>query len=300
MNPIVHTRFEPKTCSWQYIVVCPKTKDCAIIDPVLDYDLANFTVSTQSADALLKIVRKEHLQVTHLLETHAHTDHLTAAYYLQATLWAKGHPHAPICIGENVTIVQSFCAHRYNIPKEEFKNSFDHLFKPDEKFSIGEMTAVAIDLPGHSPDHGAYHIGSNVFTGDSLFLPDIGSARCDFPGGDAKTLWRSMQRLLEFPDTTRLYTGHDYPPNNEASARDPISFVTVKEQRETNKHLKGESTEEDFVAWKGGRDHALAEPIMLHQALQVNVRGGKMPGRSHDGKALLLCLVSVPKVLLTG
>lgn len=162
------------------------------------------------------------------------------------------------------------------------------------------MTAVAMYLPGHSLDHGAYHVGPDLFSGDSLFMPDIGSARCDFPGGDARTLWKSMQRLLEFPDTTRMYVGHDYPPMNEASARDPQACVTIKEQRETNKHLKNRSTEEDFVKWSSGQDRVLSEPKMLHQALQVNVRGGKMPGRSHDGKALLLCLVSVPKALLTG
>ncbi|KAJ6109651.1 hypothetical protein N7486_001886 [Penicillium sp. IBT 16267x] len=300
MDPIVHTIFEPKTSSWQYIVVCPKTKDCAIIDPVLDYDLGNFTVSTQSADALLEIVRKEHLLVTHLLETHAHTDHLSAAYYIQATLWSKGHPNAPICIGENITIVQSLYAHRYDIPKEELQNAFNHLFRPDETFCIGELTSVAIYLPGHSSDHGAYHVGPVVFTGDSLFNPDVGSARCDFPGGDPRALWRSLQRLIKFPDETRLYPGHDYPPNNEAFARDPIPCVTVAEQRETNKHLKSISTEEDFVRWKRQQDQVLSEPKMLHQALQVNVRGGKMPGRSHDGKALLQCLVSVPKALLTG
>lgn len=159
---------------------------------------------------------------------------------------------------------------------------------------------MAMYLPGHSADHGAYHIGPDVFTGDSLFMPDVGSARCDLPGGDVRTLWKSMQRLLQFPDETRLYTGHDYPSNNEASARDPKAYVTVKEQRETNKHLKDGSTEEDFVKWTGGKDHVLPEPKILHQALQVNVRGGKMPGRSHDGKALLQCLVSVPKTLLTG
>ncbi|KAJ5658200.1 uncharacterized protein N7484_001849 [Penicillium longicatenatum] len=275
MNPIVHPIFEPKTSSWQYIVVCPKTKECAIIDPVLDYDLGNFVVSTQSADALLKIVRKHHLTVTHLLETHAHTDHLSAAYYIQATLWTKGHPNAPICIGENITIVQNLFAHKYNIPKEELKNSFDHLFSPNETFRIGEMTAVAMHLPGHSPDHGGYHVGPDVFTGDTVFMPDVGSARCDFPGGDLGALWKSMQRLLAFPDTTRLYTGHDFPPNNEAYAPDPKPYVTVAEQKETNKHMKNGSTEEDFMAWSNQRDQVLSEPNILHQALQVNCSWGK-------------------------
>ncbi|KAJ5724406.1 hypothetical protein N7493_006134 [Penicillium malachiteum] len=300
MKPIIHPVFEPTTCSWQYVVACPITSACVIIDPVLDFDIAHFRVTTESADSLLDIVTKQEYHVAYLLETHIHGDHLSAAYYIQSTLWARGQPHAPICAGENVTIVQNIFAHKYNIPKEELENSFDRLFHSDETFRIGELTGVAMYLPGHTADHGGYKIGTNVFVGDSIFNPDVGTARCDFPGGDASTLWRTLQRLLNFPPDTRLYVGHDYPPSNEAAARDPLSFVTVQEQKETNKHLKDGSTEEDFVQWRNQRDHVITEPQMVHQAMQVNVRGGKMPGRSHDGKALLQYLVTVPKTLLTG
>ncbi|KAJ6121622.1 hypothetical protein N7512_004087 [Penicillium capsulatum] len=300
LQPIVHSVFEPNTCSWQYVVACPKTKEAAIIDPVLDFEPAIFTVSTQSADRLLEIVHKHGYTVTRLLETHAHADHLTAAYYIQEILWARGHPHAPICIGENITIVQSFFAHRYNVPREELQNAFDILFRPDDQFQIGELVGIAMHLPGHTPDNSGYHFRGNIFTGDSIFHPDIGSARCDFPGGDARSLWRSLQRLLAFPPDTRLYTAHDYPPSNESAGRDPVPFITVGDQRTLNKHLKNGSTEEDFVAWRNQKDRVMTEPPLIHQALQINIRGGKMPGRSHKGKAMLNYLVNVPKTLLTG
>ncbi|KAJ5291807.1 hypothetical protein N7478_001058 [Penicillium angulare] len=300
MNPIIHPVFEPKTGSWQYIVACPKTKDCAIIDPVLDFDLLHFTINTEAADSLIDAVRKEGYNVTHILETHIHADHLSAAYYIQSTLWTQGQPHPLSCIGENVTIVQRYFANRYNIPERELQNCFDHLFRSDEVFKIGELTVMFMDLPGHTPDHGGYKIESNVFVGDTVFNPDVGSGRCDFPGGDAKVLWQSLQRLLSLPPETRLYVGHDYPPNDEASARDPVSFMTVEEQNNLNKHLKHGVKKEDFIEFRNRRDYDIPEPELIHQAMQVNVRGGKMPGKSHNGKALMQVLVNVPKVLLTG
>ena len=299
-QPIVHSVFDPKTCSWQYVVACPKTKDAVIIDPVLDFEPTIFTITTQSADALLDIVRRNGYTITYLLETHAHADHLTAAYYIQGTLWAQGHPHAPICIDENITIVQNIFAHKYNIPREELLNAFDHLFHADEQFRVGDMNCMALHLPGHTPDHGGYMFKGCIFTGDSIFNPDVGSARCDFPGGDARTLWRSMQRLLAFPPDTRLYSAHDYPPSNESTAPDPVPYVTVGDQRNENKHVKFGATEDDFVMWRKQTDRVMSEPPIIHQALQVNVRGGKMPGRSHEGKAMMYYLVNVPKNLLTG
>lgn len=300
MEPIIHTLYEPKTGTWQYIVACAKTKEAAIIDPVLDFKPAAFEVSTESADALLEIVHKEGYKITYLLETHAHADHLTAAYYIQQTLLVNGQPHAPICIGENITIVQRTFANRYKIPKEELENAFDRLLRPNEAFQIGDLTVRVLHLPGHTPDHGGYHIGGIVFTGDSIFNPDVGSARCDFPGGDARTLWKSMQKLLELPPDTKLYTGHDYPPSNETFPRDPLPYSTVRDQREMNKHVKIGSTEEEFVQWRSERDSGLSEPRLLHQAIQVNVRGGKMPGKAHDGKTMLQFVVHVPNRLLTS
>lgn len=300
MEPIVHTLYEPKTGTWQYVVACPKTKEAAIIDPVLNFEAAAFKVSTESADAILELVQKEGYQITYLLETHAHADHLTAAYYLQQSLWASGQPHAPICINENIKIVQKTFASRYNIPKEELEHAFDRLLRPNETFQIGELDVTVLHLPGHTPDHGGYHIGNNVFTGDSMFNPDVGSARCDFPGGDARALWKSMQSLLELPADTKLYTGHDYPPSSEPFTRDPLPYTTVGDQRERNKHVKVGSMEADFVQWRSERDSGLSEPKLLHQAMQVNVRGGKMPGRAHNGKTMMQFVVQVPDRLLTG
>ncbi|KAJ5938137.1 hypothetical protein N7454_004479 [Penicillium verhagenii] len=212
----------------------------------LDFDLANFTVSTKSADGLLKRNHKKGYKVIRLLETHSHTDDLSAAYHIQATILAKGQPHAPICIGENITTVQSLYAHEHNISREELDNSFDQLFRPDETFRVGELTAVAI----------------------VVFNPDVGRAPCDFPGADARILWRSMQRLLSFPDTTRLYAGCGplFPPNNEVFASEPVLYVTVAEQRATDKHLETGSMEEDFVEWRSQRDQGLSEPEEIHQS----------------------------------
>lgn len=300
MEPIIHSIFEGKTCSWQYVVACPKTKEAAIIDPVLNFEPALFRITTESADTLIACIIKHGYTVKMILETHAHGDHLSAAYYIQQALWARGQSHAVICIGENITVVQSYFAHKYRIPRTEIEDAFDHLFKPNEVFHIGEVTCTALHLPGHTPDHGGYQMGNNVFTGDSMFNPDVGSGRCDFPGGDARELYQSMKRLLAFPPETRLYTGHDYPPCNESAARDPMPYVTVGEQRAKNKHLKDDSSEEEFVKWRDERDKVIPEPKNVHQALQVNVRGGKMPSKSHDGKAYMLYLIEVPSKLLGG
>ncbi|KAJ5577984.1 uncharacterized protein N7459_006948 [Penicillium hispanicum] len=299
MEPIVHPVFERRTCSWQYVVACPKTKEAVIIDPVLDFEPDLFTVSTDSAEALIDFVAKNGYTVTHLLETHAHADHLSAAYYIQASLWTKGSPHALICIGENITAVQKSFAHKYNIPKEELENAFDQLFKTNERFLIGELEATALFLPGHTPDHVGYQIGANIFTGDTIFKPDIGNARCEFPGGDARKLWRSIRHLLTFPPETRLYAGHDYPTTDECASQGCQPYMTVDDHRKTHKYVQ-EGAERDFITWRRQRDRALADPRMVHQALQVNVRGGKMPGRSHEGKALFQYLVSVPKTLVSS
>lgn len=272
LQPDIVPVFEGKTSTWQYIVSCPISKKAVIIDPVLDFDKTTQTVSTESANAILEIVKSKDLSVVRLLETHAHADHLTAAFHLQKALTEAGGPLAPICIGNRISTVQQTVATKYGIPEEEIKDVFDHTFEDGEKFSIGQLTATVLSLPGHTPDHIGYLIGENIFTGDSIFNPDVGSARCDFPGGDARTLYRSMKTLLSLPDHYRLYTGHDYP-----SGREPMPFVTVGEQRQQNKHAKDGTSEEDFTKWRSERDKGLSEPRLIHQALQVNVRGGRLP-----------------------
>lgn len=280
MEPTIHPIFEKQTATWQYIVACPQTRQAVIIDPVLDLSLADHAITTTSADELLAVVASNNYTVVRLLETHAHADHLTAAFYIQQKLLASHQQKAPISTGKRIRQVQQTFARKYNIPSHELDDAFDHLFEDDEEFKIGNLTAKVLHLPGHTPDHSGYLIGTNVFTGDSIFNPDVGSARCDFPGGDANTLYNSVQVLLSLPPDYRLYTGHDYPPTD--SARGPMPFETVAEHLESNKHVKRGTQEHEFVNWRKERDSILGEPKLLHQALQVNVRGGRLP-KSHDG-----------------
>lgn len=280
-SPTINTIHEPKTGTWQYIVADPSTSKAVIIDSVLDFDLATSSISTTSADNLLEIVRKENYKVEKILETHAHADHLTASYFLKQQL--ENHPD--ICIGSRISAVQATWAEKYNIEKFEYEGVFDKLFEDDETFSIGEIQAKVVHLPGHTPDHVGYLIGPNIFTGDSIFNPDIGSARCDFPGGSATDLFASTKKLLSLPGEYKLYTGHDYPDGREA-----MPYTTVAVQQELNKHVKSGTKEEDFVKWRSERDSGLGEPRLLHQALQTNIRAGRLPKKNKDG----LRLFSVP------
>ncbi|KAB8220925.1 beta-lactamase-like protein [Aspergillus novoparasiticus] len=289
MEPTVHPIFEKQTSTWQYIVACPETREAVIIDPVLDYSQEQLTINTTSADSLLYVVNLHHYKVVRLLETHAHADHLAAASYLQSRLQAQG-ANVPVCIGRRIRQVQDTFAKRYGVPADELDNAFDHLLEDNETFPIGNLTAKVLHLPGHTPDHVGYLIGSNVFTGDSIFNPDVGSARCDFPNGDAEALYQSMQKLLELPGEFKLYTGHDYPPSTSSVSREPMPFATVNEQRERNKHVAG--GREEFVTWRKTRDSGLSEPRLLHQALQINIRGGKLPG-SPDGSRRIFLQVPV-------
>ncbi|KAK3293944.1 beta-lactamase-like protein [Chaetomium fimeti] len=275
MEPIVHTVFESQTSTWQYIVADPSTKTAVIIDPVLDFDPARNAISTKSADALLALAKEEGYIVDYLLETHAHADHLTAAKYLQSRLSKEG-KKPDIGIGKRIAGVQERFAKRYGIAREEYEGAFDKLLEDDEIFHVGELEAKAVHLPGHTPDHMGYLIGKNIFCGDSIFNSDVGSARCDFPGGDANDLYQTATKLFTLPPAFKIYTGHDYPPKTPRTA--PQASSTVAEQMTQNKHLKSGTSEADFVSWRTERDAGLAEPRLMHQALQVNIRAGKLPG----------------------
>lgn len=296
MEPAVHPIFEKQTGTWQYIIACPRTRQAVIVDPVLNLDLAEREITTTSADELLTVVASNKYTITRLLETHAHADHLTAAYYIQQKLLVSGQPKIPICTGRRIRLVQERFANKYGVPKTEWDHAFDYLFDDNEVFNIGDITAEVLHLPGHTPDHSGYLIGSNVFTGDSIFNPDVGSARCDFPNGDANVLYNTMQRLLALPSHYKLYTGHDYPPAD--AGRGPMPFVTVAEQLESNKHIKKGTQEHEFVNWRRERDSGLKEPRLLHQALQVNIRGGRLP-QSPDGsqRTFLQVPFGVPQAL---
>lgn len=265
------------------------TSAAVVIDPVLDYDPITQAITTRSADELLSFIQKKDYNIERILETHAHADHLTASSYLQNRLSRiQGHK-PPICIGKRIEQVQKLFGQRYGLTEDEYNNVFDKLFDDDETFSIGNLTAKAIHLPGHTPDHLGYQIGGkirtlshrsitnrnldNVFCGDSLFHADIGTARCDFPGGDATSLFQSGRKLLELDDHVKIWPGHDYPPDG----RNPIPWMSVHEQKKLNKHLGDMVSEKEFVAMRNERDKGLSAPRLLHQSLQINIRAGRLP-----------------------
>jgi glyoxylase-like metal-dependent hydrolase (beta-lactamase superfamily II) len=297
----IYTCFEAVTSTWQYIVADPETRDAVIIDSVLDFNPVSNTISTESADNLLLLSANTNLTIRRILETHAHADHLTAASYLQQRLVDQGKPRPEVCIGARITEVQSTFASKYGIEPSELTNVFDKLFQDNEEFAIGTLKAKVLHLPGHTPDHVGYLIGENVFTGDSIFNPDVGSARADFPGGSAIALYSSAKILLDLPGHYRVYVGHDYPPdsrpdNSEGGKHKP--YTTVREQNEQNKHVKAGTTEEEFVQFRSERDSHLGEPRLLHQALQFNIRAGKLPKASTGHDMFLHLPVKVSQELL--
>ncbi|PWN54388.1 hypothetical protein IE53DRAFT_297863, partial [Violaceomyces palustris] len=275
-EPTVHTFFHTPTSSWTYVVIGSQTSDTILIDPVLDFDPDSNEISTESADDLLLFLRQRGLRVTTLLETHAHADHLSSCRYLQSKL--EGSP--PICIGEGILEVRKNFAERYDL-KEEGEGGgggFDRLLKEGDEVPLGDQTSISVlHLPGHTPDHLGYLVGNNLFSGDVVFLPDVGSARADFPGGSASQLYTSLSRVLSLPEETRLYVGHDYPPPTASRTRRVSCFSTVGESRRDNIHLGGGGGFEQFVEWRKRRDSQLGPPRLLHQSLQVNLRAGRIP-----------------------
>ncbi|KAL4958688.1 MBL fold metallo-hydrolase [Aspergillus stella-maris] len=282
-EPKIHNIFEPATGTWQYIVSDPSTNSAVIIDAVLDYNPMTQEITTKSADALLALIKKKGYTVSMILETHAHADHLTAASYLQSQL-SKSQPNSPVIgIGHRISQVQKTFGDKYEIGPEGYKTVFGKLFADDETFPIGNLTGRAIHLPGHTPDHLGYMIGDNIFCGDSLFNTDLGTARADFPGGSAESLYNSGRKVLELPDHIRVWVGHDYPSGN----REPVPYMTVAEHKRENKHLKEGVSEEEFVSMRKERDGGLAAPKLLHPSLQINIRGGRLPKETGSGLRLV-------------
>ncbi|MDM0083459.1 MBL fold metallo-hydrolase [Variovorax sp. J31P179] len=271
--------FDPQTWTISYVVWDPATRRAAVIDPVLDYDFRSGRTSTRSADRLLAHVRDNGLQVDWILETHAHADHLSGARHVQAQAGGR------IAIGENIRLVQSTFKKLFNLEPGFLPDGsqFDHLFKDGETFRIGDIEATALLVPGHTPADMAYLIDGAVFVGDTLFMPDLGSARADFPGGDARQLYRSMRRLLDLPPETTMYVCHDYPP----ASRQPRWETTVAEQRAGNIHARDGIGEDAFVAMRTARDATLDMPTLILPSIQVNVRGGQLPPPDDNGIAYL-------------
>jgi glyoxylase-like metal-dependent hydrolase (beta-lactamase superfamily II) len=275
MNPQIEAFYDPVTGTFTYVVYASEGSACAVIDPVLDYDPKSGHTSTHSVERVVAFVRQHELRVEWLLETHAHADHVSAAPYLQEALGGK------IAIGESICIVQAAFRRIFNLGDDMHTDGrqFDHLFASGERFSIGELSGEALHVPGHTPADMAYQIGDTVFIGDTLFMPDVGSARCDFPGGDANTLYASVHKLLTLPPETRLCICHDYPP----PSRGPNWQTTVAEQRHSNIHLNDSVTQEAFVAMRTARDRTLGMPTLILPAIQLNIRAGMPPEPEANG-----------------
>jgi glyoxylase-like metal-dependent hydrolase (beta-lactamase superfamily II) len=278
-TPQVHGIFDPATWTVTYVVFAKEGGACAIIDSVLDYDPKSGRTRTTSADKVIAFVKEKNLKVEWILETHAHADHVTAAPYLKEKLGGV------TAIGDHIQQVQKVFQGVFNL-ESSFKtdgSQFGHLLKEDEEFKIGELTAKTLFVPGHTPACVAYQIGDAVFVGDTMFMPDVGTARCDFPGGDAKVLYQSVRKLLSLPNETRLFMCHDYPPTDRA-----ICFeTTVAEQREKNIHVHDGVTEAEFVAMRSKRDATLEMPVLILPSVQVNIRAGEMPPAEANGVVYL-------------
>lgn len=279
VKPEVTAFFDEPTNTVSYVVKDPDSNSCAIIDSVMDIDYAAGRIAYESANAIIAFIQKNGLKLEWLIETHVHADHLSGAPYIQGKLGGK------IGIGENITIVQETFGKIFNEGTEFQKDGsqFDHLFKDGDAYRIGTMTAHAMHTPGHTPACVTHVTGDAAFVGDTLFMPDGGSARADFPGGDARTLYRSIKRVLSLPETTRLFMCHDYGPNG----RDIRWETTVAEQRAHNIHVKDGITEDEFVATREARDKTLAMPKLIIPSLQVNMKAGKLPAPDESGKRFL-------------
>ena len=276
LRPSIAGFFDEATNTVSYVVHDPKTGEAAIIDSVLDFDAASGRTSNGSADRMIEYVTSNNLKVTWLIETHAHADHISAAPYLQERLGGK------LAIGRDIIRVQEVFGKLFNAGTdfERDGSQFDKLFEDGDTFRIGELEGIALHVPGHTPADMAFIVGDAAFVGDTIFMPDFGTARADFPGGDAGQLFRSIRRLLSLPDETRLFLCHDY----KAPGRDEYAWeTTVKQQREENVHVKDGVTETDFVTMRTDRDKTLSMPKLIMPSVQVNIRGGRLPDPEENG-----------------
>lgn len=276
MLPQVHAFFDEPTFTVSYVVADPATKVCAIVDSVLDYDPASGRTRKASADAIIAFVRQQGMTLDWILETHVHADHLSAAPYLKQQLGGR------LGIGANITVVQNTFGKVFNAGTDFARDGsqFDHLFEDSEAFRIGSIDARAMHTPGHTPACMTYVIGDAAFVGDTLFMPDYGTARCDFPGGDARLLYRSIRRIFALPPETRLFMCHDY----KAPGRSDYRWEsTVAEERAQNIHVHDGIDEDTFVAMRRARDATLDMPRLILPSVQVNMRGGEMPPAESNG-----------------
>ena len=279
MNPVVKGFFDKDTWTVTYVVYENPGSSCIIVDSVLSYDPKSGRTHTNLADEVIEFIKSNDLQTEWILETHAHADHITAAPYLKSKLGGK------IAIGDHISIVQVAFKGIFNL-ENDFPtdgSQFNYLLKDGEEIFFGNLSFKAIFVPGHTPACMAYQVGDAIFVGDTMFMPDIGTARCDFPGGDAHMLYQSTKKILNFPSQTRLFMCHDYPPNGR-----PIKFeTTVAEQRQSNIHMHDGITEEQFVEMRTKRDATLEMPVLILPSIQVNIRAGEFPSMESNGVAYL-------------
>lgn len=275
MHPQIASFFDKVTGTITYVVYDEPGGQAAVIDPVLDYDPKAGRTSTVSAQQVVDYLRAQGLHLEWIIETHAHADHLSAAHFIKQQVGGK------IAIGEHIRTVQGVFKKIFNLGEDLSVDGrqFDYLFKEGERFRIGKLDAEVLFVPGHTPADMAYKVGDAVFVGDTLFMPDVGTARCDFPGGDAHAMYRSIRKLLSLPDETRLFMCHDYPP----AGREPAWETSVAEQRRSNIHVHDGVTEEQFVAMRQARDATLDMPVLILPAIQVNIRAGEMPPPEANG-----------------
>jgi len=277
VNPQVHGIFDPATWTVTYVVYEKPGSACVIVDSVLDYDPNSGRTSHTSADKVIEFVHHNNLKVEWILETHAHADHLTAAPYL------KQHLGGQTAIGDHISSVQKVFKGIFNM-EPSFKqdgSQFDHLFKDGESIQVDGLTGYVMYVPGHTPACVAYQFGDAVLVGDTMFMPDVGTARCDFPGGDAKALYASTRKILSLPPATRLFMCHDYPPDGR-----PVNFMTtVAEQKANNIHVHDGISEAQFVEMRNQRDATLEMPVLILPAVQINIRAGELPPKEDNGIA---------------
>ena len=278
-NYTIQNFFDKQTSTLSYVVYCNLTKKCAVIDSVLDFDYSSGSVDYLNADKIISYINKNELELEWLIETHVHADHLSASPYIQKRLGGK------IGISEKISDIQDIFGKTFNAGTEFQRDGsqFDKLFNNNDEYQIGKINCKVIHTPGHTPACTAHVIGNSIFVGDTLFMPDLGSARADFPGGDARELYRSIQKILSYPDETELFICHDYPP----STREVTCSTTVGEQKKKNIHVKTSISEDEFVKIRENRDKTLNMPKLIIPSIQVNMRAGNLPPPEDNGNVYI-------------
>jgi glyoxylase-like metal-dependent hydrolase (beta-lactamase superfamily II) len=279
INYKIENFFDKQTSTLSYVVYCNLTKKCAVIDSVLDFDYSSGSVDYLNADKIISYINKNELELEWLIETHVHADHLSASPYIQKRLGGK------IGISEKISDIQDIFGKTFNAGTEFQRDGsqFDKLFNNNDEYQIGKINCKVIHTPGHTPACTAHVIGNSIFVGDTLFMPDLGSARADFPGGDARELYRSIQKILSYPDETELFICHDYPP----STREVTCSTTVGEQKKKNIHVKTSISEDEFVKIRENRDKTLNMPKLIIPSIQVNMRAGNLPPPEDNGNVYI-------------